>query len=211
MSAILTTATKNACLDSSAPGSLSQGTPHLGLHTALGISGAEVSGGTPAYARKPVAWNAAASEVRDIAASVTFDVPASITIMAVSLHDALTGGTRRAWMPAGSSAPRAFSVDAAGVTNNDLFSPAHGLAADNRVCFWPTIGAGLPTGLSEDTGYWVIATGLTTDAFRVATSQGGSAVDITAIGDGALQKFTPVVIAAQDTYVLTSFSVGLPG
>jgi hypothetical protein len=211
MSAILADSTKNASLDSTQTGSLSQGTPHLGLHTALGISGAEVSGGTPAYARKPVGFNAAASGVKDIAASVTFDVPAGITIMAVSLHDALTGGTRRAWMPAGSSAPRAFSVDSAGVTANDIFSPGHGLAADNRVCFWPTIGAGLPTGLSEDTGYWVIATGLTTDAFRVATSQGGSAVDITAIGDGALAKFTPVVIAAQDTYVVTSFSVGLPG
>jgi len=209
MSAILTDACKNASLDSTQTGSLSQGTPHLGLHTALGISGAEVAGGTPAYARKPVGFNA--SGTKDIAASVTFDVPASITIMAVSLHDALTGGTRRAWMPAGSSAPRAFSVDSAGVTGNDLFSPAHGLAADNRVCFWPTIGAGLPAGLSEDTGYWVISTGLTTDAFRVATSQGGSAVDVTGIGDGALQKFTPVVIAAQDTYAVSSFSVGLPG
>jgi hypothetical protein len=211
VSAILTDQTKNACLDSGQAGSLSQGTPHLGLHTALGIGGAEVAGGSPAYARKPVSFTAAAAGARDIAASVLFDVPASMTIMAVSLHDAPTGGTRRAWLPVGSSAPRACSVDSAGVTANLIFSPAHGLVADNRVCFWAGIGAGLPTGLSEDTAYWVIATGLTTDAFSVSTSQGGAAVDLTAIGDGSVCKFTPVTTAAQDTYTVSSFQISLPG
>lgn len=211
MAAILTDATKNALLDSAATGSLSQGTPHLGLHTTLGASGTEVTGGSPAYARKAITWNAAASGSRDIAAAQTFDVPASTTIVAVQLWSASTAGTSRAWMPAGSSARRAFSVDSAGVTNNDIFSPAHGLAADNRVVFWPTIGAALPTGLSEDTGYFVISTGLTTDAFRVSTTQGGGAVDITAIGDGDVQKYTPEVFAAQGTYQVTSFAVSLPG
>jgi len=211
VSAILTDATKNALLDSAATGSLSQGTPFLGLHTALGAAGAEVAGGSPAYARKAITWNAAASGSRDIAAAQTFDVPAGTTIMAVQLWSASIAGTSRAWLPAGSSARRAFSVDSAGVTNNDLFSPAHGLVADNRVVLWPTIGAGLPTGLAEDTGYWVISAGLTTDSFRVSTTQGGSAVDITAIGDGDLQKFTPEVFAAQGTYQVNSFPISLPG
>lgn len=211
MTAILTDATKNALLDSAVAGSLSNGTPFLGLHTTLGASGTEVTGGSPAYARKAVTWNAAASGSKDIAAAQTFDVPASTTILAVQLWSASTAGTSRAWMPAGSSARRAFSVDSAGVTANDIFSPGHGLVADNRVVFWATIGAGLPTGLSEDTGYWVISTGLTTDAFRVSTTQGGGAVDITAIGDGDLQKFTPEVFAAQGTYQVTSFAVSLPG
>lgn len=211
MSAILTDATKNALLNSTATGSLEQGTPHLGLHTALGNGGAEVTGGSPAYARKAITWNAAASASRDIAAAQTFDIPAGTTVMAVQLWSASTAGTSRAWIPAGSSARRAFSVDSAGVTANDIFSPGHGLVADNRVVFWATIGAALPTGLAEDTGYWVIATGLTTDAFRVSTTQGGSAVDITAIGDGDVQKFTPEVFAAQGTYQVSSFAVSLPG
>lgn len=211
MSAILTDATKNALLDSAATGSLSQGTPHLGLHTVLGTGGTEVTGGSPAYARKAITWNAAASGSKDIAAAQTFDVPAGTTVIAVQLWSASTAGTSRAWMPAGSSARRAFSVDSAGVTANDIFSPAHGLVADNRVVFWPTIGAVLPTGLSEDTGYFVISTGLTTDAFRVSTTLAGSAVDITAIGDGDVQKFTPEVFAAQGTYQVSSFAVSLPG
>lgn len=211
MTAILTDATKNALLDSAQAGSLTAATAHLGLHTALGASGAEVTGGSPVYARKAITWNAAASGSKDIAAAQTFDVPAGTTIVAVQLWSALTVGTSRAWMPAGSSARRAFSVDSAGVTNNDIFSPAHGLTTDNRVVFWPTIGAGLPTGLAEDTGYWVISTGLTTDSFRVSTTQGGGAVDITAIGDGDVQKYTPEVFAAQGTYQVTSFAVSLPG
>jgi hypothetical protein len=209
VSAILTDACKNAMLDSAvagAPGSAL----FLGLHTTLGQSGTEVTGGSPAYARKAITWNAAATGSKDIAAAVTFDVPAA-TVHMVGLWSASTAGTLRAWMPAGSTARRAFSVDAAGVTANDIFSPAHGFIADNRVVFWPTIGAVLPTGLSEDTGYWVIATGLTTDAFRVSTTQGGAAVDITAIGDGDVQKYTPEVFAAQGTYQVSAFTISLPG
>lgn len=211
VSAILTDSTKNALLDSGASGSLSEGTPHLALHTALGIGGAEVAGGSPPYARKAITWNAAASGSRAIAAAQTFDVPAGTTIVAVGLWSLSSAGTQRAWTPAGSSARIAINVDAAGVTNNDIFSEAHGLVADNRVVFWPTIGAGLPTGLSEDTGYWVISTGLTADTFRVSTSQGGAAVDITDEGDGDAQKFTPETFAAQGTYQVSAFSVSLPG
>ena len=209
MSAILTDVCVNAMLDSAVSGAIGTAT-HLGLHTTLGSSGTEVTGGSPAYARKSFTWASAASRSKDISASVTFDVPAGTTVVAVQAWSASTAGTSRAWLPAGSSARRAFSVDATGVTNNDVFSPAHGLVADNRVVFWATIGAALPTGLSEDTGYWVIATGLATDSFRVSTTQGGSAVDITAIGDGDVQKYTPEVFAAQGTYQVTSFAVSLP-
>lgn len=212
MSAILTNTTKNALLDSAVAGSLSAGTPFLGLHTAPGNGAAEVTGGSPAYARKSITWSAASAGSKDISASVTFDIPAGTTVRAVQLWDASTAGTSRAWMPAGSSARRAISVtDSTDVTNNDIWSPAHGLASGNSVVFWATIGASLPTGLSEDTEYFVIATGLTTDSFRVSTTLGGSAVDITAIGDGDVQKFTPEVFAAQGTYQVTSFAVSLPG
>jgi len=151
VSAILTDATKNALLDSAATGSLTNGTPHLGLHTALGNGGAEVAGGAPAYARKSITWNAAATGSKDIAAAQTFDIPAGTTVRAVQLWSALTVGTSRAWMPAGSSARRAITVVAADLAGNTIQSPAHGLSAGNSVVFWATIGAALPTGLSEDT------------------------------------------------------------
>jgi hypothetical protein len=209
VSNVYTDVMKNAMLDSAVAGA--PGTAlWLGLHTTLGASGTEVTGGSPAYARKAITWQAASAGSKDITAAVTFDVPAG-TIHAVQLWSANTAGVSRAWLPAGSAARRAFSVDSAGVTSNLIFSPAHGLTTDNRVVFWPTIGAVLPTPLAEDTSYWVIATGLTTDAFSVSTTQAGAAVDLTAIGDGDVQKYVPEVFGAQGTYQVSSFAVSFPG
>ena len=209
MSAFLTDATKNALLDSAVAGSLSAGTPFLSLHTAPGIAGAEVTGGSPAYARKAITWNAASTGLKQIAAAQTFDVPAGTTVRAVSLFDASTAGTRRAWLPAGSSARRAFSVDAADVTADTLTSAAHGLVNGNSAVVWPTIGAVLPTGLAEDTEYFVV--GATTDTLQLSATFGGAAINLTAIGDGDIQKFVPEVFAAQGTYQVTAFDVSLPG
>ena len=52
---------------------------------------------------------------------------------------------------------------------------AHGLLENDTVVF-ATTGA-LPTGLTAGTTYYVIAAGLTADAFEVSTSQGGAAVN----------------------------------
>jgi len=211
MTAVITDACKNGLLDSAVAAALTT-TPHLSLHTGFPPAGGnEVTGGSPAYARQPFTWSAATAGAKAIAAAETFDVPVGTTVRAVAVYDALTVGTQKCWSPAGASARRAFSVDSAGVTNNDIFSPAHGLTTNDRVLFWPTIGAALPTGLSEDTEYFVIATGLTTDAFRVSTTEGGSAVDITAIGDGDVQKYVAEVFAGQGTYQVSTFVVSLPG
>jgi hypothetical protein len=42
----------------------------------------------------------------------------------------------------------------------------------------------LPAGLSANTTYYVIASGLTNNAFRIATTQGGTQIDITDAGTG---------------------------
>ncbi len=210
MSAILTDVCKNAMLDSAVAGA--PGTAlFLGLHTTLGSAGTEVTGGSPAYARKAITWNAAATGSKDITAAVTFDVPTGTTVRAVQLWSLSTAGTSRAWIPAGSTARRAFSVIAGDLAGNTIQSPGHGLSAGQSVVFWPTIGAALPTGLVEDTEYFVIATGLTTDVFEVSATLGGAAVDITAIGDGDVQKFTPEVFAGQGTYQVSSYPISLPG
>lgn len=59
---------------------------------------------------------------------------------------------------------------------------AHGLIAGDRVRFTTTTT--LPAGLSLATNYFVIASGLTTTAFKVSATSGGSAVDITDTGTG---------------------------
>jgi len=68
---------------------------YLSLHTAdPGDDGtnAEVSGGSPAYARVAGTINAAASSSRALNADVTFDVPAC-TVTYVGYWSAITGGT----------------------------------------------------------------------------------------------------------------------
>jgi hypothetical protein len=209
VTARLTDATKNAMLDGS---SIAELVTHLGLHSGFPPSaGNELTGGSPPYARKAVTWSAAASGCVAIAAAQTFDVAATSTVRAVGLWSALTVGTLRGYALAGSVAARAFAAVAAGLTNNDLESEAHGLALNDTILVWPTIGTGLPEGLAEDTIYHVLSTGLTADVFRVSLSQGGAVVDVTGAGDGDFQKFVAETFAAQGQYQVSSLQVCLPG
>lgn len=59
----------------------------VSLHTAdPGATGTnELTGGTPAYARKTVSWGSAANGVAAIAQGVVFDVPAGATITHIGL------------------------------------------------------------------------------------------------------------------------------
>ena len=66
---------------------------HASLHTgAPGTIGSnELSGGSPAYARKPITWAPGTSDGL-ITASVTFDVPSGATVTYAGLWNAITGG-----------------------------------------------------------------------------------------------------------------------
>lgn len=79
----------------------------------------------------------------------------------------------------GIDALHAFSVVAA----TDLFtSVAHGLSSTNIIQFSST--ATLPAPLLPNTNYYVIASGLTADDFKVSATLAGSAVNITTTGTG---------------------------
>jgi hypothetical protein len=67
---------------------------HGSLHTASPSQGtpAEVTGGSPAYARKALTW-AAGSVDGVVTASATFDVPAGATVTHAAVWSAATGGT----------------------------------------------------------------------------------------------------------------------
>lgn len=56
-----------------------------------GTATGEVSGGSPAYARKSMGWGAAAASA--ISGSATFDVPAGTTVTHFGVTAGLTGGT----------------------------------------------------------------------------------------------------------------------
>lgn len=80
-------AAKNLMLDALNPGFLS-------LHaTAPGATGAgEVTGGSPAYARKAATWSAASNGSKPLSNAPVFDVPAG-TVAFIGLWSAVTGGT----------------------------------------------------------------------------------------------------------------------
>jgi hypothetical protein len=210
MTARLTDATKNGLLSGTDLATLAT---HVGLHTGFPPSaGNELTGGSPVYARQPIGWAAPAAGCRSMSPTPeTFEVPAGSTVRCVGLWNALTVGTLAAFAPAGSGATIAFGAAAADLATNDLQSEAHGLAANDTVVVWPTIGATLPNGLAEDTIYFVLSTGLTVDSFRLSLTQGGAAVDITGAGDGDLQRFVAESFAGQGQYQVSSLQVCLPG
>ena len=73
---------------------LSPGTVYVSLHTAdPGTTGAsEVSGGSPAYARKAITWNAVSAGNLDSSNQPIFDVPA-VTITHLGYWSAASAGT----------------------------------------------------------------------------------------------------------------------
>lgn len=88
----LDTAGRNTAVDA-----IAAGYAYLGL---LNASDTELSGGSPAYARKLVTFGAASNGVRSVTGTpYTFDVPAGATVAKFGLFSALTGGTRGALQP----------------------------------------------------------------------------------------------------------------
>lgn len=183
------------------------------LHTAYSTTGTnEVTGGSPAYARKAAVYGAASGSPRSKASTAgqTFDVPAG-TVAWVGRWDAVTVGNFLGMGPAGGGARRQFNVsDAADITANIIDSPSHGFVAGNAVVLWAAAGAALPTPLVEGTTYFVIATNLTTNTFSVSATAGGAAITITAAGDGEVQLITPEVFAGQGQYNMTGDTITLP-
>ncbi len=63
---------------------------HIGL---IDDVGAELTGGSPAYARQAVTWTAASGGTVRPNADLTFDVPAGTTVAGWRGYSALTAGT----------------------------------------------------------------------------------------------------------------------
>jgi hypothetical protein len=206
----LTATAKNLMLDAMDE-AVATGMKFGSLHTAYSATGAnEVTGGSPAYARKGLTWSAASAGSKALAATLpTWDVPAGTTVMWVGTWDAVTAGNFLGMMPAGGGPLQGCMVElAADITSNLMFAKAHGFVADTRVVFWGT----LPTGLTIGTVYFVLAAGITADSFAVSTTSGGTAIDITGTAPFSffVQKCIPEVFAGQGNYSLSSgsFDIG---
>jgi hypothetical protein len=94
-----------------------------------------------------------------------------------------------------------------GATDDTITMPGlSGVAVDDRITFLaPHAGMSLPTGLTEGTVYWVKT--VSGNVVTVASTQGGSTIDLTAVGDGLAFKVTPIPVTAGTTPRLTAASV----
>lgn len=192
---------------------------HIGLHTltdpgtGTNAGAGEATGGSPAYARQAVTWGAAASLVKSNTGTLTFDVPAG-TYAFFTMWNASTGNTSnyRGHIPfGGASAIKGFfSVDTT-LTNDQFLSPGHGMSNTDRVMLFDVFGAALPTGVSEGTIYFVV--NAATDTFKVSTTSGGAAVDLTAVGggEGYFQRVIPEVFGAQGQITVAAAALVLDG
>lgn len=79
-----------------------------------------------------------------------------------------------------------------GATSDTLTIPGHALIVDDRCVFYALFGSSLPTGITEGTVYWVKTAG--TDVITISTTQGGSTLDVTAVGDGVVYKAKAITI-----------------
>lgn len=69
--------------------------------------------------------------------------------------------------------------------DDDLITAtAHGLLEDDTVIFQAATGGTISAGITADTIYYVIASGLTANVFKVSTTQDGSTINITSDGTG---------------------------
>lgn len=184
--------------------SLAIATPYVSLHTAdPGETGAnEVTGGS--YARQSGSFGAASSGQVQNDADIDFASMPATTVVAFGVWDASTSGNCL-WTGWLSTVVRAFVAD--DLAGDTIRSPGHGFSNDDRVVFEAEDVGSLPTGLSAGTLYWVV--NAATDTFKVSTTQGGGAVDITAVGSGKVRKVVPKTLDAGDTFRFAAGALSL--
>jgi hypothetical protein len=194
------TAADNQMLDALAGGTPSSIIAFASLHTAYSTSGAnELTGGSPAYARKSITWSAASSASKAASNSPVFDIPAASTVAFVGLWSASTAGTFCGMAPNGGATQYAFTAAA---STDVLTAPGSAYSNGQTVVVFAGAGATLPTGLTAGTIYYVVnASGATA---KLAATSGGTAIDLTGDGAGIIQAITLESYGAQGTFTLSS-------
>jgi hypothetical protein len=185
------------------PAAPSAGIGFLSLHTAYSTTRTnEVTGGSPAYAAQACVFAAASSGTKAMTGTETFDVPAGTTVAWVGFCSASTAGTFFGMVPAGGGALKPFTMD--NTTDDTLESIGHGFANTNTVVVWAGSNT-LPTGISEGTIYFVVASA--TDTLQLSATSGGAAINLTGKGAGFLQAITPETFGSQGTYQVSALTL----
>jgi len=170
---------------------------YLSLHTAWpGITGSQTTseasytGGSGNYARIAVARTSGGFTVSGrtiaLAANAVFATANSAQNLFFWGLGSLVSGAGELWHAGGigPNNPTPFVVLTGAPT---IYSQGHGFTAGQTVFFMAGPSGSVPTGLTEGTIYYVIATGLTADAFQVSATSGGSAITPSSTGSGFVQ------------------------
>ncbi len=167
----------------------------------------EISGGSPSYARQPISFQASTDSalLKDPSPTVVFDVPGGSTVQFVGLWTAGSGGTFLGYAPLSSDAAQ---VGVASQPSGNIGAPGHGLNLNDRVLIAPFSGLSLPTGFSPGVYFAAPVDG---DNFKLAATNGGSAVTISTNGVVVFQKIRIDTFSGQGTVTVDSLTLGLGG
>lgn len=189
--------------------SAAAGSLYISLHTAEpGEAGDQTTNETAytnyarvAVARSGAGWTVSGNSVSN-AAAIAFALcgitGATITHFGVGT-DASGAGKLLYSGPLGTVVQGPFTAK----TDDTITIPGHTLAVNERVAFYPAFGSSLPTGITEGTIYWVIT--VSGDDITISTTQGGGALNITAVGDGVAIE---AAVLAVSIGVTPSFAIG---
>lgn len=166
--------------------------------TGTNFTGTEATGGSPAYIRKAVVWSAAASGQKVNTSALTFDVPAGqYGFFLLFDHVSANSGNFRGHIPFGGAATVKGFASSDVVAADAFWSGAHGLSNGDRVCVYNVFAESLPTATGLTEGALLYVVGATTDSFQLATTLGGSALNVTVTGEFYFQRVVPEVFASQ--------------
>ncbi|HTY27933.1 MAG TPA: hypothetical protein VMD51_07285 [Mycobacterium sp.] len=175
---------------------------YASLHTAYSSSGAnELTGGSPAYAREAVTWNAASGASKTTASVAgTFNVPSSGTVAFVGLWAGTGASTFAGMGPNGGATQYGFtSVSGTPAT---FTAPSSSYSANQTVVLFDSAGATISTDFTLGQIYYVVSP--SGDTFQLSATSGGSGIGTSHLGAGIVQGVTVETYGSQGTFSLTS-------
>lgn len=196
---MLTTSGRNQLLDAT---DAAYAAAHSGYPGSTGASN-ELTGGSPAYARKAITYASAASGAKASNADITIDVPALTTVNWISAWTASTAGTCRLVSPNGAD-PKEFAADA---SSDLIWTPGNSYTNGDQVTVYGVGNA--PAGLTKGTTYFVVnASG---EKCKLSATNGGSAIDLTDEGDGdvMISKIVAEIYGGQGTFKIASGNISI--
>ncbi len=171
----------------------------------------EVTGSGTLYGRLTASFLAPTNGATSNSAALTFTQAGADwgTVIGFGVNDqADTGSGNFLYIGLLGDAPADFCAD--DLTTEFLTAGSHSLVEDDTVRVAETPGGSLPTGLSEDTTYFVSASVENPiTQFALSLTEGGAAIDLTEVGSGVFVKLNSRVIQQNDTAEFAAGSLAI--